>query len=66
MSISEELYARLKQAIMPSVEVSHAHYLPNCLWIVSGTPPNRGSPSDGSESRSACQLINILVPFRLI
>src|SRR5512137_1656377 len=36
MSISEELYTRLKQAILPLVEVSHAHHLSNWLWIVSG------------------------------
>lgn len=36
MSISEELYTRLKQAIMPLVEVKHAHHLSNWLWIVSG------------------------------
>jgi hypothetical protein len=36
MSISKELYTRLKQAIMPLVEVSHAHHLSNWLWIVSG------------------------------
>lgn len=36
MSISEELYTRLEQAIMPLVEVSHAHHLSNWLWIVSG------------------------------
>jgi hypothetical protein len=36
MSISEELYTRMKQAIMPLVEVKHAHHLSNWLWIVSG------------------------------
>jgi len=36
MSISEELYTRLEKAIMPLVEVSHAHHLSNWLWIVSG------------------------------
>ena len=36
MSISKELYTRLEQAIMPLVEVSHAHHLANWLWIVSG------------------------------
>lgn len=36
MSISEELYTRLKQAIMPLVEVKHVHHLMNWLWIVSG------------------------------
>lgn len=36
MSISEELYTRLQEAIMPLVEVSHAHHLTNWLWIVSG------------------------------
>jgi len=36
MSISEELYTRLKQAIMPLVEVKHAHHLSNWLWIVGG------------------------------
>jgi len=36
MSISKELYTRLEQAIMPLVEVSHAHHLSNWLWIVSG------------------------------
>jgi len=36
MSISEELYTRLKQAILPLVEVGHAHHLSNWLWIVGG------------------------------
>lgn len=36
MSISKELYTRLEKAIMPLVEVSHAHHLSNWLWIVSG------------------------------
>jgi hypothetical protein len=36
MSISEELYTRLKAAIMPLVEVKHVHHLTNWLWIVSG------------------------------
>lgn len=36
MSISKELYTRLEQAIMPLVEVRHAHHLSNWLWIVSG------------------------------
>jgi hypothetical protein len=30
------LYTRLEQAIMPLVEVRHAHHLSNWLWIVSG------------------------------
>jgi len=36
MSISEELYTRLKEAIMPLVAVKHLHHLTNWLWIVSG------------------------------
>ena len=36
MSISKELYTRLEKAIMPLVDVNHAHHLSNWLWIVSG------------------------------
>jgi hypothetical protein len=36
MSLSEELYPRLKQAITPLVEVSQVHHRTNWLWIVSG------------------------------
>ena len=36
MSISKGLYTRLEKAVMPLVEVSHAHHLSNWLWIVSG------------------------------
>ncbi len=41
MSISKELYTRLEKAILPLVEVSHAHHLSNWLWIVSGILQSR-------------------------